>query len=57
MLVNMGFHSINDLLEAEASDLAAVPEIGEAAAQLIVEAVKGEMVRRQAGGGAAGPAV
>lgn len=55
VLVNMGFHSINDLLEAEVGDLAQVPEIGEEAAPLIVEAVKGEIVRRQAGGAGASP--
>jgi N utilization substance protein A len=55
VLVNMGFHSINDLLEAEVGDLAPVPEIGEEAAPLIVEAVKGEIVRRQAGGAGASP--
>lgn len=47
-LVNMGFHSPEDLLEAEAADLAMVPEIGDAAST-IVEAVRGEMIRRQAG--------
>ncbi len=52
VLVNMGFHSVEDLLEAEVGDLAGVPEIGDAAAA-ILEAARGEVVRRQAEGGGA----
>ncbi len=50
VLVNMGFHSVEDLLDAEVGDLAAMPGIGEAATT-ILEAARGEMVRRQAGDG------
>jgi len=49
VLVNMGFHSLEDLLEAEAADLESVPDIGEAAGSLL-EAARGEMVRREATG-------
>jgi hypothetical protein len=42
----MGFHGVEDILEAEVTDLAQVPEIGEAAST-IIEAARGEMVRRQ----------
>jgi len=52
VLVNMGFHSVEDLLEAEVGDLAGVPEIGDVAAT-ILEAARGEVVRRQAVGGGA----
>jgi hypothetical protein len=52
VLVNMGFHSVEDLLEAEVGDLAGVPEIGDAAAP-ILEAARGEVVRRQVEGGGA----
>ncbi len=48
VLVNIGFHGVQDLLDAEVADLAAVPEIG-AAASIILEAAKGEMLRRNAG--------
>jgi transcription termination/antitermination protein NusA len=54
VLVNMGFHSVEDLLDAGPSDLAAAPEIGDAAAS-IIEAARGEIVRRQAGSPAAAP--
>lgn len=50
VLVNMGFHSVEDLLEAEVSDLAGLPEIGDAAVT-ILEAARGEVVRRQAESG------
>jgi N utilization substance protein A len=50
VLVNMGFHSVQDLLDVEVADLAAIPEIGEAAAATILEAAKGEILRRQADG-------
>jgi transcription termination/antitermination protein NusA len=50
VLVNMGFHGVQDLLDVEVADLAAIPQIGEAAAATILEAAKGEILRRQAGG-------
>jgi transcription termination/antitermination protein NusA len=53
ILVLMGFHSVEDLLDAEVADLAAIPEIG-SAASTILEGARGEMVRRQAGGGDGG---
>ena len=52
VLVNIGFHGVADLLDAEVTDLAAVPEIGAEAAATILEAAKGEMLRRQADGSA-----
>lgn len=50
VLVNMGFHSVQDLLDVEVADLATIPEIGDAAAATILEAAKGEILRRQADG-------
>ena len=48
MLVNVGFHSLEDLLQAEVNDLAAIPELnGHAAA--IVEAAQAEHKRRTIG--------
>jgi len=48
MLVNVGFHSLEDLLQAEVNDLAAIPELnGNAAA--IVEAAQAEHKRRTIG--------
>lgn len=49
VLVNMGFHGVEDLLDASVADLAQNPEIG-LAASTILEAVRGELVRRQASG-------
>ncbi|MFM7102166.1 MAG: transcription termination factor NusA [Verrucomicrobiota bacterium] len=48
VLVNAGFHEVQDILQAEVADLQAMPGIGEAAST-ILEAVRGEMARRQAG--------
>lgn len=48
MLVNVGFHSLEDLLQAEVNDLAAIPELnGNAAA--IVDAAQAEHKRRTIG--------
>lgn len=47
-LVNMGFHAVEDLLEASVDNLSESPEIGEAAAS-ILEAARLEMERRQKG--------
>ena len=44
-LVNVGFHSLEDLLQVEESDLAAIPEIG-AQAGAIIEAARIEQARR-----------
>ncbi len=49
ILVNMGFHGVEDLLDAEVADLAQNQDIGPAAA-IILEAARGELVRRQASG-------
>lgn len=49
VLVNMGFHGVEDLLDASVDDLSQNPEIG-SAASTILEAVRGELVRRQASG-------
>lgn len=48
VLVNAGFHEVQDILQAEVADLQAMPGIGESAST-ILEAVRGEMARRQAG--------
>lgn len=53
ILVNIGFHSIEDLKEAEVADLAAEPGIG-GAAGMILEAVRGELLRRNASDGPMG---
>lgn len=45
-LVHHGFHTFEDLLQAEYNDLADVPEIG-AQAGAIIEAVRNEAVRRK----------
>jgi N utilization substance protein A len=45
-LVHHGIVSLESLLQVEASDLAGMPEIGEAAAPAIVEAAKAEAARR-----------
>ncbi|HAB15948.1 MAG TPA: transcription termination factor NusA [Verrucomicrobiota bacterium] len=47
ILVVSGFHGVEGLLEAEVADLSKIPEIGDAAAT-ILEAARGEVVRRQA---------
>lgn len=46
VLVHHGFTSLNDLLQAEQSDLAGIPQIAEQAAALY-EAVRAEAARRQ----------
>ncbi len=56
VLVNMGFHSVEDLVDAEVADIAAMPGIGDDAGT-ILEAARGEMVRRQAGGDGSNEAV
>ncbi len=48
-LVNAGFHSVEDLAQVDLADLQAIPEIGDAAGNL-VEAARGELARRNAGG-------
>ncbi|KAB2673701.1 MAG: transcription termination/antitermination protein NusA [Verrucomicrobia bacterium] len=48
VLVNAGFHSVEDLSQVEIVDLQALPEIGDAAAS-ILEAARGEMTRRNTG--------
>lgn len=53
VLVNMGFHGVEDLLDASVADLAQNPEIGPSAS-VILEAVRGELIRRQASGPAPG---
>src|SRR5216110_3482090 len=45
VLVHRGFLSLEDLLQAEASDLADIPEIGEQSA-VVIEAVRSEAARR-----------
>ncbi len=50
VLVKTGFHSFEDLLQAEASDLADIPQIGEHAAA-ILEAVQIEAARRKPSNG------
>lgn len=47
VLVNAGFHSFEDLLQAEVGDLAEIPQIGEQAAA-IVDAARAEAGRRNA---------
>jgi N utilization substance protein A len=57
VLVHAGFLTLEDLLQAEASDLEQIPGIGEKAGG-IIEAVKAEKQRRQtpvAANGATGP--
>jgi N utilization substance protein A len=49
-LVHMGFHSIEDLAQAEVDDLQSNPEIGDSAVA-ICAAVQAELARRQEGGG------
>ena len=51
VLVHHGLKSLDDLLQAEMSDLAEIPEIADQAAS-IVDAVRAEAVRRNAGPGA-----
>jgi transcription termination/antitermination protein NusA len=48
ILVNAGFHEVQDLLEVDVADLQELPGLEEAAST-ILEAARGEMVRRQAG--------
>lgn len=48
VLVNLGFHAVEDLLEAEVDYLSAAPEIGDAA-PVILEAARLEMERRRSG--------
>ena len=55
VLVNSGFHTLDDLLQAEVTDLAEIPQIGEAAAA-IVDAARTEAVRRNQNGGQASAA-
>lgn len=45
-LVHHGILNLESLLQVEASDLAGMPEIGEAAAPVLVEAAKAEAARR-----------
>ena len=52
MLVHRGFLSLEDLLQADPSDLAEIPEIGEQAAA-IIDTVRTEAARRNAKGGEA----
>ena len=54
LLVHRGFLSLEDLLQAEASDLAGqIPEIGDQAVA-IIEAAKAEALRRSGKGSEAG---
>ena len=48
-LVHHGLLSLEDLLQAEAADLAEIPEIGEQAAA-VIDAIRSEAARRGAGG-------
>ncbi len=48
-LVHHGFLSLEDLLQAEPEDLAAIPEIGDEAAA-VLDAIRSEAARRNAGG-------
>ena len=45
VLVNTGFHSLEDLMQAEETDLAEIPEVGDQASA-IIEAARTELVRR-----------
>ncbi len=45
ILVNIGFHTLEDLLQVEVADLEEIPEIG-ASAGLILESAKAESARR-----------
>jgi len=49
-LVHMGFHTIEDLAQAEVDDLQSNPEIGDSAVAIFA-AVQAELARRQEGGG------
>ena len=49
LLVHYGFHTLDELMSAEAGDLADMPGLGERA-QVIVEAIRAESARRGAGG-------
>jgi hypothetical protein len=44
--VDSGFHGVESILDAEVPDLAALPGIGDAAST-ILEAARGEVLRRQ----------
>ncbi len=46
ILVDSGFHGVESILDAEVPDLAALPGIGDAAST-ILEAARGEVLRRQ----------
>jgi predicted flap endonuclease-1-like 5' DNA nuclease len=46
VLVHQGLTRFEDLLQADESDLAAIPEIGELPAKSIMEAVRAEAARR-----------
>lgn len=48
VLVNSGFHELTDLAEVDVEDLQGIPEVADDAS-LILEAVRGELARRQAG--------
>lgn len=48
VLVNMGFHAVEDLLEADVDHISVAPEIGDTAAA-ILESARLEMERRQRG--------
>jgi hypothetical protein len=48
ILVHRGFLSLEDLLQAEYTDLAEIPEIGDAAAG-VIEAVRTEAARKSSG--------
>jgi len=48
-LVHHGFLSLEDLLQAEAADLAEIPEIGEQASE-VIDAIRSEAARRGNGG-------
>jgi transcription termination/antitermination protein NusA len=54
ILVHQGLTRFEDLLQADESDLAAIPEIGDLAAKIIMEAVRTEAARRARKGGEPG---
>src|ERR1044071_4304073 len=55
LLVHFGFHTLDELSSAEASDLAEMPGLAERA-QAIVDAIRAEVARRAGAGGNAGAA-
>ena len=46
LLVKSGFHSVAELAEVDAADLAEIPGIGDAAGTILI-AAQGEMARRK----------